>query len=222
MIAKPDNNNTRHWDALRRPPKDALKPIQGKRGAKNLTNIDPQWRMQAMTEHFGPCGIGWRYTIDRVWTEPGHAGEVMAFAIVTVYIKDGDEWSEAVPGVGGNKLIEANKSGHYNNDEGFKMAVTDAMGVAMKSLGVAADIYAGAFDGSKYTSEPQSALPPAPVKITLDQIKAAFAELDEDSQADLMLSVREKANAKTLDELDPSTYPNVLAGIQKRKATVTA
>jgi hypothetical protein len=38
----------------------------------------------------------------------------------------------------------------HSNDEGYKMAITDALSVAMKSLGVAADIYMGLWDGSKY------------------------------------------------------------------------
>ncbi|MFH4181117.1 hypothetical protein WDA55_23970, partial [Acinetobacter baumannii] len=35
-------------------------------------------------------------------------------------------------------------------DEGYKKAVTDALGVAFKAIGVAADVYLGNFDGSKY------------------------------------------------------------------------
>jgi len=38
----------------------------------------------------------------------------------------------------------------YNNDEAFKMSLTDALGTAMQRIGVAADVYAGKWDGSKY------------------------------------------------------------------------
>ena len=47
-------------------------------------------------------------------------------------------------------LIQKESSGLYSNDEGYKMAVTDALGTAMKMLGVAAEVYLGNFDGSKY------------------------------------------------------------------------
>jgi len=46
------------------------------------------------------------------------------------------------------------KNGYYVSDEADKMALTDAMGVAMKALGVAADVYweKGQFD-SKYDQQ---------------------------------------------------------------------
>ena len=40
-------------------------------------------------------------------------------------------------------LVTKERDGLRTNDEGFKMATTDALSVAMKMLGVAADIYAG-------------------------------------------------------------------------------
>jgi hypothetical protein len=52
-------------------------------------------------------------------------------------------------------LVEQEKNGLHTNDECFKMAVTDALSVAMKSLGMAADVYKGLWDGTKYkTVEP--------------------------------------------------------------------
>lgn len=144
-------SNTRYWDALKRPPSGALKKINGGR-LNGKTDISPQWRVQAMTEQFGPVGTGWKYEIVNVWSAPA-GDEVFAFAQVNLYYKEGDEWSAPIPGIGGSKLMQMEKAGLYANDEGFKMAVTDALSVAMKSLGVAADIYLGLWDGSKYTDE---------------------------------------------------------------------
>ena len=42
------------------------------------------------------------------------------------------------------------------------MAVTDAFSTALKMLGVAADIYAGAWDGSKYHETPSAPAPQKP------------------------------------------------------------
>lgn len=145
-------NNTKLWDAVKRPPTTALKAIQAGR-LKGKTDINPQWRMQALTEQFGPCGIGWRYTIDRLWTEPGSAEQVMAFALVSLYISQDSAWSDPIPGIGGAAMIARESSGLHSNDEAYKMAVTDALSVAMKALGVAADIYAGLWDGSKYKDQ---------------------------------------------------------------------
>lgn len=137
------------YDSLSRPPKEALKQIKGGR-LQGMSDITPQWRYKAMTEKFGLCGIGWKYTIDKQWTEPGSDGQTMCFANVSVYVKDGDKWSDPIPGTGGSMIVEKEKSGLHTNDEGYKMCVTDALSVAMKYLGVAAAIYAGLWDGSEY------------------------------------------------------------------------
>jgi len=107
-----------------------------------------------MTEQFGICGVGWKYEIVRVWNEPVADGQVFAFAEINLYImtKDGDEdvWSDAIPATGGSMLVSKESGGLHASDEGYKMAITDAIGTAMKMLGVAADIYAGLWDGAKY------------------------------------------------------------------------
>ena len=140
--------NKRYWDALKRPPVSALKKITGGR-LNGKTDINPQWRIEAMTETFGPIGIGWGYTIEKLWTEPA-SDEVTAFAIVSVWYMDGDTKSAPIHGIGGSMLAAMEKSGLHANDECYKMAVTDALSVALKSIGVAADIYAGLWDGTKY------------------------------------------------------------------------
>ena len=137
------------YNALKQPPKEALKRIEGGR-LSGKTDINPQWRYKAMTEQFGICGIGWRYEIVRVFSETGDEGQVFAFAEVNLFIKQ-DEWSYPIPGYGGSMLVEKEKAGLHANDEGYKMAITDALSTSMKMLGVAADVYAGLWDGTKYT-----------------------------------------------------------------------
>jgi len=50
-------SHMKYWDKLHKPPLNVLKPIQAGR-LRGKSDINPQWRMQAMTETFGPCGIG--------------------------------------------------------------------------------------------------------------------------------------------------------------------
>ena len=147
-------NNMDIWNSLNRPPASALKQI-GFGPMKGKSSIQPQWRIKAMTEQFGPVGVGWKYEIVRLWTEPAADGQVFAFAQINVFWKDDTNWSDPIPGIGGNLLMSIVKRGKPEermelNDEAFKMAVTDAMGVAMKALGVAADVYADLWDGSKW------------------------------------------------------------------------
>lgn len=133
------NENLRYYEVLRNCPETALRTIQAGR-LKGKSDINPVWRIKAMTEAFGPCGIGWRYEVTRQW-ELTFGEEVKAFVNVDLFIKVDGEWSEAIPGTGGATLVEVGRQGLYVNDEGYKMALTDALSVAMKSLGVAADVY---------------------------------------------------------------------------------
>lgn len=151
-------NNRRIWDKVHKPDPTSLKTIGGGR-LKGMTDINPQWRLQAATEVFGPCGIGWWYTIKELWTVPGSDGQVMAFARVDVFYRDGESTSQPVEGIGGSMMISKEKDYLYTNDECYKMAVTDALSVAFKALGFGAEIYAGRWDGSKYLEKPK---PPEP------------------------------------------------------------
>lgn len=144
------------YKSLSQPPATALRQITAG-NLKGKTDINPQWRYEAMTEKFGLVGIGWKYEIQKLWTEKGAKDEVLAFAQVAVFIRNADtkEWSDPIVGIGGSKLVNAFNAGLQSNDEGYKMAVTDAFSTSLKMLGVAADIYAGRWDGSQYKNTPQ-------------------------------------------------------------------
>ena len=149
----------KHYDALRSVPKDALKPIEFG-NLKGKSDINPQWRYEAMTKEFGPCGVGWKFEVVSNWTQPANDGQVMVFVEVRAYIKEGNEWSAPVPAIGGDFLLKKDKNGLHGNDEAYKMATTDALGTALKMFGVAADIYRGVND-TKYSRQPQQAAPAA-------------------------------------------------------------
>ena len=146
-------NNMELWDKVKQPPPDALKKITGGR-LSGKTDISPQWRYQVMTEQFGVCGVDWKYEIDEVWLEPASEGQTAVFVKVLLYIKVDDKWSDPIPGIGGSMLIAKEGGGLHTNDEAYKMATTDALSVCMKMLGVGSDVYAGKWDGTKYTDEP--------------------------------------------------------------------
>jgi len=144
--------NMEIWNQVAQPPKEALSQIGGGR-LRGMTDINPQWRYEALTEVFGVCGFGWRYRIIRVWREDAIDSQVFAFAEVEVQVKLNDEWSEPIPGIGGSMLVTKETKGLYACDEGYKMAITDALSTALKMIGVGADIYAGRWDGSKYSDK---------------------------------------------------------------------
>lgn len=127
-------------------PENAKKKIQGGR-LKGMTDIKPMWRIEKLTELFGPCGIGWKAPITNKEIIDGANGEKIAIVDIDLYYKLNGEWSEPVQGTGGSSFISNEKNGLYTSDECFKMAYTDALSVACKSLGMGADVYWG---DSKY------------------------------------------------------------------------
>ena len=142
------------YNAVRSVPDSAKRQIGAGR-LKGKTDINPMWRLKTLTEQFGPCGIGWKYVITDKRLEQGANGEVAAFLDIDLFVKVDGAWSEAIPGTGGSAFVAREKSGLYTSDEGFKMALTDAISVACKALGFGADVYWEA-DRSKYDN-------PAPV-----------------------------------------------------------
>ena len=150
------------WEKVRACPKEAQKEIKGGR-LSGMTDINPVWRMKTLTEQYGPCGIGWYYEIADRWTENGDNGQIAVFIQVNLYVKD-KEWSKPIVGVGGSMFIAKEKSGLYTSDEAYKMALTDAISVSCKALGIAADIYWNK-DNTKYTKEePKEAVKPSITK----------------------------------------------------------
>lgn len=133
-------NNMELYNAVRQVPKTAIKPITAGH-LKGKSDINPMWRIEKLTELFGPCGTGWKYVITDKQVLPGANGEVIAIVDVDLYYKQGDKWSEAVPGTGGNMLVNLFKGQLQTDDDGFKKALTDALSVAAKAIGVGADVY---------------------------------------------------------------------------------
>ena len=172
------------YDALKRPPAWALKEIKAG-DLKGKTDINPQWRYEAMTKAFGLVGLGWKYSIDKLWREDGANGEIFCFAQVGVFIRDQEswEWSDPIIGIGGSKLVNNFSNGLKSNDEGYKMAITDAFSTALKMLGVAADIYAGKWDGSKYVDHEENAPKAAPEPEASEATKKKADEKVELAQA---------------------------------------
>jgi hypothetical protein len=157
-------NNKEIYDNIRAVPDYAKKQIDSGR-MKGKTDISPMWRIETLTEVFGPCGIGWWYVIKDQRLQKGAGEEVKAFVDIDLYYKWGDTVSQPIPGIGGNTFIAKERNGLYTDDDCFKKALSDAISVAAKALGMGADVYMGC-DPTKYTAirEPESTgnLPPIP------------------------------------------------------------
>lgn len=135
-----DNPNLEIYNNCRTVPDEAKKAITGGR-LKGFTDINPMWRIKKLTEEFGAVGKGWYYDIVEQWTEKGGNYDVSSFVKINLFVKYGDEWSKPIQGIGGSSFVTNEKSGLYTSDECYKMALTDAISVACKAIGIGADVY---------------------------------------------------------------------------------
>ena len=203
------SDNMTLYNTVRTPPPEAIREIEAGR-LKGKSDINPMWRIKALTEQFGPCGIGWKYTIEKLWTEQGANGEVAAFALINLYHRVGEDWSEPIPGIGGNSFVAKEKSGMYTNDECYKMALTDALSVACKALGVAADVYWQA-DRTKYTKDTEP-----PREKADDKLIAEFYKLGADKGRDkpIMAQWAHQSMGNTPENLTKSQLQRLITAVK--------
>lgn len=142
-------DNLTYYNAGRAVPEEAQKSFNN--GKFSGTDINPMWRIKKLTELFGPAGLGWYYEVVSERAEE-HGDVTIAIVDLNLYVKCDGEWSKPIYGTGGNVLLRKGST----SDEGYKMALTDALSVACKALGIGADIYF-AKDKTKYTAQEKPA-----------------------------------------------------------------
>lgn len=136
-------DNMSLWDRLQYTEQSATKKVTGGK-IPGALDINPTWRMKRMTEMFGPMGKGWGWELNEKWIDEIE-GKKFAYVMLTVWwSEDGGKTRYLVgPHVGGTSMSMA-------KDEAWKQSITDAFGKCASGLGVAADIYEGKWDDSKY------------------------------------------------------------------------
>ena len=148
-------DNLSIWNNLDKPPKEALKTIKGGR-LQGKSDINPQWRLKAMTQQFGPCGIGWGYHIEeRIETGMSSSerdGEKLHIAKVTLWYIWNDRRGE-VEHIGATPFSGKRRSGEtFLDEDAPKKSVTDALVKALSMIGFAGDIFLGRWDDQKYVA----------------------------------------------------------------------
>ena len=170
-------DNLEIYNKVANVPNEAKKSIVAGR-LKGKTDINPMWRIKALTEVFGVCGVGWKYEITNKEIIDGAEGIKCAIVDINLYIKVNGEWSDAIPGTGGSSFVAKEQAGLYTSDECFKMALTDAISVSCKALGVGADVYWQA-GRSKYTALTAAKKPSGISEETKKALNAAIASLNK-------------------------------------------
>ena len=197
---KQEINNLELYNFFKGVPEEAKKPIKGGR-LSGMTDINPMYRIKSLTEKFGPCGIGWKTIIINKEILDGANDEKIAIVDIELYIKVNGEWSEAIPGTGGSSYISKEKTGLYTSDECFKMAYTDALSVACKSLGIGADVY-WEKDRTKYDDadkKMEQKEEKIDTKLTPKQLEL-LNKLSDDAKAKLVEMVKKPLEELTVSE----------------------
>ena len=186
--SSPKFDNMHLWNKLKRTDPKATKPFTRSGGFRG-TQIDPTWRLQMMTEVFGPVGKGWGYEqVD--WT----IAERMVFICARVWYVDPETGEKCFTGPqwGGTEMVRRRNGIEAPDDECFKMSMTDAVGKCLVQIGLAADIHMGQYDDSKYREESEAFYA---AKANPDLQPAAIAAFEEE--------VRKRLNAcLDLDDLE--------------------
>jgi len=131
--------NLEIYNKLKSVPKEYLKTIKAGR-LKWMTDIKPQWRIMKMTEVFWMCWVGWKISNIEYHYETFEK-DTICNCRLNLFIKDWDNWSDAIPWTWWSRFSTMEKNWLYVSDEAEKMAYTDALSVAMKMIWVASDVY---------------------------------------------------------------------------------
>ena len=155
------NINLTLWGSVEKTPVEQTKPITGKTYKGNSPK--PHHLIKRATETFGPCGIGWGFTVveDKVVDTaiyPDGSVERMHYCRVRVWYMYGGQRGE-IEHVGGT-VLSGRRRGEkadymlpFADDDAPKKSVTDALIKALSLIGFAGDIFLGRYDDSKYMAE---------------------------------------------------------------------
>jgi hypothetical protein len=127
-----------------------VRAITGKQYKGNSPK--PYWIVERLTDEFGPCGIGWGFSIINERMERLSDTDVLHVAVLRFwFVLDGKrgEFEQ----IGQTKATYEKSGGGLMVDEDApKKSVTDALVKCASYLGFAGDIFSGMWDDSKYVA----------------------------------------------------------------------
>ena len=144
------NNNRALWDRVCMTDPKAVKEITGKQYKGNSPK--PYWIVERLTEEFGPCGIGWGFTIANERMERLTPDDVLHVAVVDFWYMLNEKKGH-VQQIGQTKAVYKTKNGILVDEDAPKKSVTDALVKCASYIGFAGDIFAGRWDDSKYVAQ---------------------------------------------------------------------
>ncbi len=151
------SDNLKLWQAVEKTPVEHTKPITGK--SYKGTSPKPHYLVQKATETFGPCGIGWGFSVEERVEQGAMIGDNEFDRMHIAKVKVWYEWDGKrgeVEHIGGTPFSGRRSSGApFTDEDAPKKSVTDALIKALSMIGFAGDIFMGRYDDSKYVSDLQ-------------------------------------------------------------------
>ena len=141
------SNNLDLWNRFADIDPAFTKPITGKdyRG----TSPNPHYVIQCLTEMFGPVGVGYGWEVEQdEFTPIGE--EVLHWCRIRFWHTDR---SNGFSAYGQTKALMKTKNGLRLDEDAPKKSLTDAITKAASQIGIAANIFLGRWDDSKYVAE---------------------------------------------------------------------
>lgn len=113
---------------------------------RKYTDINATYMFRQATDLFGPCGVGWGFTLGEPDYQHFDTGEVLVRIRVSLWYKQGEVIHQG-PTVDGAKFLRAGtKNGLQIDDESYKKAAADGIKKGLSMLGFCADVFLGHFD----------------------------------------------------------------------------
>ena len=210
------SDNKALWNRVCMTDPAAVRPITGKQYSGNSPK--PYWIVERLTDEFGPCGIGWGFTVLSERMERMSETDALHIALVRLWFVLGGQRGE-LEQIGQTKAMYMTSSKKLLIDEDApKKSVTDALVKCASYLGFAGDIFSGRWDDSKYVAQAgaewearRTATPPLPedeIVAMLDGIANAKTVADAKSATEA---------AREVAAHDPAALARIDAAVKLKR-----
>jgi hypothetical protein len=216
-------NNLELWSAHADIPPSETKPITGK--AYKGTSPKPHYIMYCLTDMFGPVGVGFGW--DVVAEEFLPIGEeVLHWCRIKFWHTDR---ANTFDSYGQTKALMKTRNGLMLDEDAPKKSLTDAIVKAASQVGVAANIFLGRWDDSRYVAnlerqerdEKSQPEPPDQSRETADRMIAAVKGADAAKLAAIEADARFQSDLASLSE-KPAMKAEVESAVIRRKEELEA
>ncbi len=201
------SDNMALWDKVSKTDPAHTKEVKF---GRKFTAIDPHSQIMMATKMFGPAGIGWGWTVERVEYTPTNEIAILIglwHGTMPPYIF---QW--------GQSGLFIDKAQKMKDGDCFKKATTDGLTKCLSYLGFNADVFLGKFDDNKYVEAQRAEHDPKAKEYT-EWCKQSIIDLESVKNIDA-LSLWYTNNKAQVDEgmANPNTKASALQIRQKYSA----